>query len=249
MNKKTKGVAAGIAGAALLLGAGGTFALWSDAEQLTGGTITAGTLDVEASELAWYDVSPDGANAQGLGLPFEWDASWLGNDDVVWDNSDGSGEVSTEFYRLDTDGTGGGTTPIIGHDIDLNTWRTVPGDFVMGQSDVHVRADGDNLRAELSVVAPEAYGSDLATVLGLRYVVVDMAGNVVVPAAPLDKPVSLPIDGSRVNNFQVHVIGNFPSGITGQDVMSGINADGVYDGANNVQAVLDSLQVRVDQVR
>lgn len=58
MNKKTTGFVAGVAGAALLMG-GTTFALWSDSADVDGAQITAGNLDVEASEWAWQDVSGD----------------------------------------------------------------------------------------------------------------------------------------------------------------------------------------------
>lgn len=60
MNKKTTGVIAGAAGAALLVG-GATFALWSDSAPVAGGTITAGNLDVEAVAPQWKDVSEDRA--------------------------------------------------------------------------------------------------------------------------------------------------------------------------------------------
>lgn len=59
MNKKTKGLLAGAAGAAILIG-GSTFALWSDSETVDGGQITAGNLDVELLDAAaWKDVSGD----------------------------------------------------------------------------------------------------------------------------------------------------------------------------------------------
>lgn len=58
MNKKTTGIVAGAAGAALLVG-GATFALWSDSAPVAGGTITAGNLDVEAVAPEWKDVSAD----------------------------------------------------------------------------------------------------------------------------------------------------------------------------------------------
>ncbi|NKS28042.1 alternate-type signal peptide domain-containing protein [Rhodococcus hoagii] len=44
MNKKTKGAIAAGAAAALLAGGAGTFALWSDSENLAGGTIQSGKL-------------------------------------------------------------------------------------------------------------------------------------------------------------------------------------------------------------
>ena len=58
MNKKTTGLVAGAAGAALLMG-GATFALWSDSANVEGGRITAGNLDVEAVAPVWNDVSAD----------------------------------------------------------------------------------------------------------------------------------------------------------------------------------------------
>lgn len=59
MQKKTTGVIAGVAGAALLMG-GTTFALWSDSADAPGGQITAGNLDVAlVGDPAWQDVSAD----------------------------------------------------------------------------------------------------------------------------------------------------------------------------------------------
>jgi len=240
MNKKTKGIVAGAAGAALLLGAGGTFALWSDAEHVPGGTITAGTLDIKATETQWYDVSPDRQDAQDIGVPFQWDASWLPQDTQVW-SGPASGAVYSEFQTLDTDGPSGGTTPVVGHPIELDSWRIVPGDFVLGQNDVHLRAEGDNLRAEVTVVNTGSDGSELAQALGLSFFVTD-GGAPVSEARPIGEPVHVTIDGSGDRLLQVHVIGNFPSGVSGQDLMSNVDA-------GEVQAVLDGLEVRVAQVR
>ena len=60
MNRKTTGILAGAAGAALLIG-GGTFALWSDSVDVDGATITTGNLQIEASEMGWtwYDTSAE----------------------------------------------------------------------------------------------------------------------------------------------------------------------------------------------
>lgn len=64
MNKKTTGILAGTAGAALLIG-GGTFALWNDAETVAGGTITTGNLDIQQIEggWEWIDLSDDRLDA------------------------------------------------------------------------------------------------------------------------------------------------------------------------------------------
>jgi len=65
MRNKTKGVIAGLAGAALLTG-GTTFALWQDEAAVAGGIITNGELSVVAGTVAWFDVSADRADAAAL---------------------------------------------------------------------------------------------------------------------------------------------------------------------------------------
>lgn len=59
--KASKRLAAAGVGLALMLGVGGgTFALWSDTDTLTGGTITSGDLDIIATgATSWADVSDD----------------------------------------------------------------------------------------------------------------------------------------------------------------------------------------------
>lgn len=63
MNKIIKGSIAGAAGIALLTGGYGTFALWSDTEDLPAGTVTSGKLHiVDAVDTeAWVYVDADGA--------------------------------------------------------------------------------------------------------------------------------------------------------------------------------------------
>lgn len=66
MNKATKGAVAAGAAAVLLLGGLGSFALWSDSEDLDGGTITSGDLSLEqVGEPVWSEVSGD-VNAAGV---------------------------------------------------------------------------------------------------------------------------------------------------------------------------------------
>lgn len=58
MRKKTVGALAGAAAAAVALGSGGTFALWSDSTSVDAGTIQAGNLDVAAyGQFQWYDLT------------------------------------------------------------------------------------------------------------------------------------------------------------------------------------------------
>jgi alternate signal-mediated exported protein len=60
MNKLTKGAIAGAAGVALLLGGGGTFALWSSSQTVTAGPVRSGVLSMDPlAEATWRDVSVD----------------------------------------------------------------------------------------------------------------------------------------------------------------------------------------------
>jgi alternate signal-mediated exported protein len=219
MNKKTKAVVAGTAGAALLLGAGGTFALWSDHEQVRGGTITAGRLDVKAMEPRWYDVSQDRPDAQPLGLGIDWNTVDFGPESQ-WNG------IPTDFAAWSGDA--------VGHEIDLDAWRTVPGDQIMGLFEVHAMTEGDNLEAELMVHVPSRSG-ELADALGLRYVVLE--GNQPIgQAVPLDQPTHIHVPAGGGNMLQVLIVGDFSEQISGTDLM-------------DAQAVLDAVQVDLRQVR
>ncbi|MEV7974139.1 alternate-type signal peptide domain-containing protein [Cellulomonas sp. NPDC089187] len=63
--KRRKGLLWVAGGAALLLG-GSTFALWSASSSFTGGTVTAGDLNiVQAADTSFWDVSADRVDATG----------------------------------------------------------------------------------------------------------------------------------------------------------------------------------------
>ncbi len=59
MNRKTKGAIAVGAGAILLLGGLGSYALWSDKEDVAGGAITTGDFGLNCPAGTWTDVSGD----------------------------------------------------------------------------------------------------------------------------------------------------------------------------------------------
>lgn len=59
MNRKTKGAIAVAAGAILLLGGMGSYALWSDAEDVAGGAIAAGAFGLACPAGTWTDISGD----------------------------------------------------------------------------------------------------------------------------------------------------------------------------------------------
>ncbi|MFD6135360.1 SipW-dependent-type signal peptide-containing protein [Isoptericola sp. NPDC060257] len=233
MNTKTKGIVAGVAGAALLLGAGGTFALWQDQGQVAGGVIRAGHLKVQAEETQWFDVSPDRGDAQELagdvGPGLRWDAGWLGEEQSVLNG------IMTEFRTLDPDGTGSGTGPVVGHRINLPEWQTVPGDFVLGQTRVMAFAEGDNMDARLSVHGASLEG-DLAQGLGLKFFVTDRDGNVMSGAHDVSEATDLHFPGAGGHELQVFVLGNLPREISGQDL-------------TGTEAALLDMTVMLEQVR
>ncbi|QAY69385.1 hypothetical protein [Xylanimonas protaetiae] len=134
------------AAAAVLIGGGSTYALWSE----TGSrdieddiSITAGSWEwsIEASQITWYDSSvehdgtefvDDSLSAELTGLEnLGWANTWNGN----WvSNIEG-----TDFS---------------GYPIDLEAFHMVPGDRITGVFTVaaHLTVlDGQNLRAEVTV--------------------------------------------------------------------------------------------------
>ena len=64
MNKMIKGSIAGATGIALLMGGFGTYALWSDSEGISSGTVQSGTLDItNVGAVSWEDVSADATSS------------------------------------------------------------------------------------------------------------------------------------------------------------------------------------------
>ncbi len=123
-------------GAACLLAAGSTFALWQDTAVFTGGTITAGNLDLVTDQTpSFYDVStisgdPNPANAG---------------------TSSASGLITdASLLRADESTTIPNTTGL-GHAIDPSSWRITPGDTVAAVYDADVTLKGDNLVADLNI--------------------------------------------------------------------------------------------------
>ncbi|MFE6970449.1 SipW-dependent-type signal peptide-containing protein [Isoptericola sp. NPDC057653] len=229
-SRKTKGIVAGVAGGALLLGAGGTFSLWADQEQHPGGTITPGHLNVDAGPVTWYDSSPDRLDptvsyTPGIG---QWQDYNLGQE-ATWNG------VSTDFA--------GWSGEIEGLEKDPNMWRIVPGDQFFGLTTVKVQTEGDNMRAHLRVETPGVSG-DLAEATGLRYLVVRHGGGQEMgEARPLNEPVDVPVEGTYGDAFEVLIIGDFSENISGGpgDQMSLMGPD--------TMAQLDNLTVTLEQVR
>jgi len=120
-------------GAACLLVGGSTFALWQDTSVFTGGTITAGNLDLITDQTpAFYDVStisgdPNPASAT-TGLISDATALRL-DETAAISNTDGG----------------------LGHAIDPTSWRIVPGDTVAVVYNAQITLKGDNLVADLTI--------------------------------------------------------------------------------------------------
>jgi alternate signal-mediated exported protein len=60
MNKMIKGSTAGAIGVVLLMGGFGTYALWSDSEQLAANSVTSGVLTIDTADGTWDDVRTTG---------------------------------------------------------------------------------------------------------------------------------------------------------------------------------------------
>ena len=70
MNKMIKGSIAGATGIALLMGGFGTYALWSDSQGISSGTVQSGTLDIVSRgqrQLGRRQHQQDGCRVAGRG--------------------------------------------------------------------------------------------------------------------------------------------------------------------------------------
>lgn len=121
MNKKTTGILAGAAGAALLLG-GGTFALWSDSSSVSPNTIVTGNLDIEAACAPVLAEVPEIRAAAAECSTAEW--------------FDTSGDRNDSPHPI-----------VIG--AAEGSWRAVPGDEATGYYYFAGALEGDNLVATL----------------------------------------------------------------------------------------------------
>jgi predicted ribosomally synthesized peptide with SipW-like signal peptide len=111
---------------AIALAGGGTFALWSDSLTLSGGSITAGNLDIaQVGSTQLWDVSDDRTDAL-------------------------EGVPGTGMDDTDTDGPEEDREWLMGHKV-TSDWRAVPGDKVLAEFQADVTLVGDNLVAALSV--------------------------------------------------------------------------------------------------
>jgi alternate signal-mediated exported protein len=113
-----KGSIAGATGVALLMGGFGTYALWSDSEDLEAGTVQSGELDIATSTGTWDDTRTAGAG--------DWSASHK----LV------PGDVVTYTQVFDVKATGKNMKGQITY-----TPATLTGDFTTLQTDVDVTSN------------------------------------------------------------------------------------------------------------
>jgi len=153
--KRRNAVVAGAAGVALLVG-GSTYALWSDSDQIEGGTITAGDLQLTAGTLDAYDVSADRVSHGSETIENILDDNTAQNPLTFVDgqvaayngadsSSDGLDGDSGTYGIKATDGV------LQGHTVALADWLIVPGDTVAAVAPYQVKLLGDNLVAELTL--------------------------------------------------------------------------------------------------
>ena len=120
MNKMIKGSIAGATGVALLMGGFGTYALWSDSEQLAENGVQSGVLTIDTTDGVYDDAGT-------TGVANDWTASDL----MV------PGDVVTYTQTFTVNGTGKNLAGTIALDVE-----DVDGDFTTLVRDVDVVASG-----------------------------------------------------------------------------------------------------------
>ena len=174
--KGVTAIVALVAGVALLAG-GSTYALWSASDDIKGGTITAGDLDLKADKAYSFDVSADRADG---------DATVLNRAELpLRFAEDQAGEV-INLKAVDDQ--------LTGHAIEeLATWLMVPGDTVAVLIPYTVTLKGDNLVAELTIDSTEMVAEQKNTDMVYHYAVFDANGQQIGQTNPIESAVSLPV--------------------------------------------------------
>ena len=107
MKKKTKGLAAIVLGGALVLGTGGTFAVWQADHFITGGTINTGRLALSgADDFTWTHDAPGGVDFYDPEFPLVPGQTLYGVADINVDllGRDLVANLTVEDFRVDVDG-------------------------------------------------------------------------------------------------------------------------------------------------
>ncbi|MDR1189633.1 MAG: SipW-dependent-type signal peptide-containing protein [Bifidobacteriaceae bacterium] len=160
--RRVKGLIAGACGAALLL-AGGTWALWYDEDDVNGGWVTAGNLQLaKAADATLYDIS----NITGVNDADHDFITDTTDDRYRLDQSDPDvnpgaiPDISAEYPCLPTGqlanqdsykDTSAHVADVSGSET-VKAWRASPGDTVLSIWPYNIALEGDNLVAELKIV-------------------------------------------------------------------------------------------------
>lgn len=160
-HKRRNGLIAAAAGFALLLG-GGTYALWSASASISGGTITSGDIGLTVREGKAYDVSVDrfDKNVQVIKA---------GGKSLVFGPhlEPGWGIIKVNEAK-----------EMMGHPVNLDTWRIVPGDTVAITKTFTVKLDGDNMVAHLWIDGTKfAPAATKNTDMSYNYAIFDSNGD------------------------------------------------------------------------
>lgn len=176
MRTSLKAALAGVVGAGLLLGGAGSLAFWNDTEDITGGTVTPGVLDLSAPSCDPWQLDTAGGNflltsdtvvpGDTLTQVCELTLSVTGDHlkagiEAVAPAFGGTNDLDSAMeaeavYELDTDGT------------DDDTGET-PIDPEVGAVDLTVANDGDVLRVVMTLTFPFGTGADNATNNGSEF--------------------------------------------------------------------------------
>jgi len=172
MKKSVKGGIALGAGLLLLLGGGGTFALWNVTANVSAGTVETGhlTIDTAATTDQWYDAAAFNADhatwaSDSRSNPADpGHAAWLTEEPVITDSTYDGDKI-----------------------VDIANWPVAPGaELAFVSSDIDVTAEGANLKFEVTAEAQDGLGSPLdLSGSGLTVDVGDVAFSGISPSAGL----------------------------------------------------------------
>ncbi|WP_372696959.1 alternate-type signal peptide domain-containing protein [Arthrobacter sp. JSM 101049] len=175
MNKMTKGALATGIGVALLIGGGGTLAVWNSQAEANAGTIIAGNMDLQAGQALWTNVAGDDVTAQvqagqylivpGDSLTFTQPVDVTLSGDLMKAELALTGETTSTFTPENVD-----VAPIVIKDLDKNPVAgqvlTADGDYVAsttftfkdtaGVQDMNATYDFSQVGYLLEQVAPVA---------------------------------------------------------------------------------------------
>lgn len=129
MNKMIKGSVAGATGVALLMGGFGTYALWSDSENLSASKVQSGELDIATTGGVWDDANTSAAD------------DWTASDKLV------PGDKVTYTQTFTVKGTGKnmeGTIKYVKPTVTGDSWSNLTHAVTVTSDNSDVEASGSS---------------------------------------------------------------------------------------------------------